>query len=126
MKGLTKILHVGPEAAKEVFGCKEAFIGFAGNTNVWSDVIQWFYDRTQKPPRCRDIEFLMVTNEKKVFTSTNLRNWVLITNGFHAIGSGGEYALGAMSAGKSPLEAVKVAGKHDIYTGMGYKEYTFI
>lgn len=38
-------------------------------------------------------------------------------NSFHAIGSGGPYALGAMAAGKSSSEAVAVASNLDVFTG---------
>lgn len=37
--------------------------------------------------------------------------------GPYAIGSGEEYAMGAMLAGCSALEAVKIAAKLDVYTG---------
>lgn len=36
---------------------------------------------------------------------------------FHACGSGVEIALGAMAAGASAEEAVKIAAQYDVYTG---------
>jgi hypothetical protein len=36
---------------------------------------------------------------------------------FHAVGSGSELAIGAMSAGASAKEALKIASQYDIYTG---------
>lgn len=35
----------------------------------------------------------------------------------YAVGSGREIALGALDAGKTPVEAVKIACKRDIYSG---------
>lgn len=43
--------------------------------------------------------------------------------GLHATGSGGDIALGAMAAGKTAAEAVKIASKYDPNTGG--KIYTF-
>lgn len=39
-----------------------------------------------------------------------------------AVGSGSEYALGAMTVGATPQEAVTVAGLHDIGTGNPHQE----
>lgn len=125
MKGLTKILTVGKEAAQEIFGVDGAYIGFSGNTNSFGEIVNWFHDRTQKQPKCGGVELLMLTSEGKLFTGTNLRNWTYLPAGSHAIGSGSQFAIGAMESGKTPGEAVKVASKHDIYTGMGVKEYSF-
>jgi len=38
-------------------------------------------------------------------------------NPFFAVGSGGDFALGAMAAGKTAPEAIEIAAKHDSYTG---------
>lgn len=38
-------------------------------------------------------------------------------SGRYAIGSGGAVAIGALAAGASPLEAVRIASLHDAYTG---------
>jgi ATP-dependent protease HslVU (ClpYQ) peptidase subunit len=42
---------------------------------------------------------------------------------FAACGSGKEFAIGAMAAGKSPLEAVKIASQYDINSGPPYYQY---
>lgn len=39
---------------------------------------------------------------------------------FSAWGSGAEFAIGAMAAGATALEAVKIAGKHCVTCGNGY------
>lgn len=121
----SKVLEVPPEVAKTVFQVDKCFIGFAGNLDSWGDVVHWFHDITQKPPRCKGLEFLMLTDKKQLYHGTNMTNWVLLSEPHFAIGSGMDFAIAAMSAGKTPLEACKIAGKHDIKTGMGYKEYSF-
>lgn len=43
--------------------------------------------------------------------------WIRNQSGVYAIGSGAEYAMGALRAGASPAEAVMVAAEFDIGTG---------
>jgi len=40
-----------------------------------------------------------------------------------ADGSGGQFAMGAMAAGCTPAEAVKIATKYDCYTGGGVQQW---
>ena len=119
MLGRTKIIEV---PLPEIFECRRAFLGFAGNADVFSNVVGWLHDPTGKPPKCRDIEMLMLTDKGTIMHGTNLSNWTEICNPHYAIGSGMQYAQAAMSLGKDPYEAVRVASKHDAMTGMGYNK----
>lgn len=40
------------------------------------------------------------------------------SDGLYAIGSGAAYAIGALEAGASPNEALQIAARNDIYTGL--------
>lgn len=40
--------------------------------------------------------------------------WIRYPHGMYALGSGGEFALGALSAGATPEQAVEIAGNFDI------------
>lgn len=122
-KGSTKIIELDGDIVKEMFNCKRALLGFAGNADVWGEVVSWFYTPDEKPPKCRGIEFLLLTDKKQLYHGSNLRNWMLLPEKHFAIGSGCDFAIAAMSAGKSPVEAIKIASKHDSGTGMGYKDY---
>ena len=51
----------------------------------------------------------------RVFTTLDAR-------GYHAIGSGRDFALMAMRLGKSPKQAVKLAHEFDVNTGPGIQE----
>lgn len=124
-KGRTKVLTVEGRIADDMFGVKKAYIGFSGNADRWGQVVSWFSDPSGKPPKCRDIEFLMLNDKKQIFHGTNLRNWMLLPDPHFAVGTGMQFAIAAMSAGKTPLEACKIASKHDIYTGQGFLEYSF-
>lgn len=123
LRGSTKILEINGDICKEVFDVKKALLGFAGNADMWGEIVSWFAYPEGKFPKCRGIEFLLLTSEKKLFHGTNMRNWMLLPDGQFAIGSGAEFAMGAMTSGKTPLEAVKIASKHDPMTGMGFLEY---
>lgn len=43
---------------------------------------------------------------------------------YWAEGSGGQIALGAMAAGATAVEAIKIAAKHDSYTGGGVQSWS--
>jgi ATP-dependent protease HslVU (ClpYQ) peptidase subunit len=44
---------------------------------------------------------------------------------FHGVGSGRDFAIGALASGKSPKEAVRIASKYDNGTGHGITELQF-
>jgi len=119
----TKVIELPPKTAKDLFGVKKAFVGFCGSVDAWGEIHGWFYVPEGKPPKCRGIEMMMLTDKGEIYHATNMTNWTLIKEKQFAIGSGMQYATAAMSAGATPLEACKIAGKHDTLTGMGYKEY---
>jgi ATP-dependent protease HslVU (ClpYQ) peptidase subunit len=39
-------------------------------------------------------------------------------DGLYAIGSGAAYAIGALEAGATPTEAVEIASRNDVMTGL--------
>jgi len=43
-------------------------------------------------------------------------SWIRNKEGIYAVGSGADWAIGALSAGASPEEAIKIASKFDLYT----------
>lgn len=127
MRTKTKVLVLEGLVPKKMFGVDKCYIGFSGSADKWGEIVVWFQDpEASPPPKCKNsIEFLMLTDKKKIYHSTNLKNWMELPDKFFAVGSGMQYALAAMSLGKTPKEAVEVASKHDVSTGMGVLEYTF-
>lgn len=124
MKTATKIIVLEGKLSKELYSCDKALIGFSGNASQWASVIGWFTDPTQKMPRLKGIELLMLTSKKKIFhASDSLSHWVGLNDKYFSIGSGCSFALGALECGKSPKESVLIASKRDPYTGFGAKEY---
>lgn len=51
---------------------------------------------------------------------------VRVTSGKYAIGSGSEYAMGALEQGASAEQAVRVAATHDSGTGHSIKHFKFV
>jgi len=101
------------------------YMGFCGSLDSVVPAIDFFTDPTQykKPPKISNAEFMVLTEDKKLFMFYNPAQWIAIDQPYYAIGSGMCYAMGAMAAGKTPLEAVKLAAKYDAGTGLGYKSF---
>ena len=123
MIGDTKVFTFNPDVAQELFNTKVAYCGFCGDAGAWGNVVNWFIDPSQKPPKVKEIEMILLTGKKEIYYANSLNNWMEIHDKYWSIGSGMPYALAAMATGKTPLEACKVASKFDVMTGMGYREY---
>lgn len=105
---------------------KPFYVGFSGGINSIPDITDFFnniqdYKRAPKV----DAECLVLTEDKKLYTFVDPSKWLALKENHYAVGSGAMFAMGAMEAGKSPIEAVKIAGKKDPNTGLGYKTYSF-
>lgn len=124
-KMTNKIYTLNPEIALNLFGTQGAHVGFAGSVDTWGEVIGWLINPEGKPPKCTNIEFLLLTDKNQLFHATNMRNWTLLNEKHFAIGSGMEYAIASMENGKTPKEAIKVASKYDVFTGGGVKHFSF-
>lgn len=99
-------------------------VGYAGNVENSMAILDWLAEPTEKPPRgSKYCQFLALTNDGKIFTFQNPARWIELDAPYAAIGSGGDIALGALASGKTPKEAVLIASKVDINTGMGVKSY---
>lgn len=102
-------------------------IGGAGDYDQIVEVVAWISegaaeDRKPRFPDDREngSDILLVESDGKAFWLTwpYLRK-VQITEKFEAIGSGSEFALGAMAMGASAQRAVQIASRFDPNTGRG-------
>lgn len=122
-KGKTKVYRFdSTELYSEPF-----FVGFSGSANdVISIVHYWSNPEAfgNKPPKVSGCAGLVLTQSGDIFLFDHYAKWLRVDQPYMAIGSGQSYALGAMAAGKSPREAIRIASKHDSYTGMGIKGYS--
>ena len=104
--------------------CAHDFIvGFAGTADDMLEVKYFFDDPDKKPPVAKGVYGLVLTERGEIYRFDNYKRWIETNEPFSAIGSGRDFALGAMAAGLSPKEAVKVAMTKDTFTGMGIKGY---
>jgi ATP-dependent protease HslVU (ClpYQ) peptidase subunit len=122
-KASSKVLELPVATSKGMFQEDRALIGFAGNADSWGDIVSWLTLYEGKPPRCKGIEMLLLT-KSGIWHGTTMSNWLKINEPYFAIGSGMQYALAAMVAGKTPLESCKIASRYDKGTGLGFKTYT--
>ena len=118
----TKIIELEGEKAEKLFNTKRVLIGHSGLQNDFGRVMTFLFTENGKPPRIRDSDFLLLCKEG-IFHSSDFEGWNKVEEKSFSIGSGSHFALGALASGATPLEACKIAGKKDIYTGIGYKEY---
>lgn len=123
-RGKTKLYELPESTAEILFSTKKAVVGFCGNADSLVTCLEFLFNPMEhtKVPRVKGVEMVALTDDKKIWTSFSLRNWMLVDQNYYAIGSGSAFAMGALESGKSPLEAVKAAAKLDPATGMGFQE----
>ena len=102
----------------KVVKIEDYMIAFAGSSGDIEQVTQWLRDgRAGKKPKNLECDALIVRNGCLFLLDGNLIE-TLIERGFHALGSGGDAALGAMMAGASVERAVEIACLVDAYSAL--------
>lgn len=102
--------------------------GCAGDTGDCQVYIRWAKDKDaikKGPPAFKSLVVLSIDSKRRIWCATENMHWYRIGAKFWAIGSGAEYALGAMAAGKSARDAVRIASKLDTSTGFGVDVVSF-
>lgn len=100
-----------PEHGSWVFGS-------CGSTADCQAFARWA-NGNEQVPKFTDLRVLAVNEKGEVWTFSHEGNWAQIGTEQWAIGSGADYALGAMAYGATALEAVQIAAKLDVNTGFG-------
>lgn len=96
-------------------------IGCSGEIGAMIQFVEWLQDDSEKkrkpdlPDDC-DFEGILVNPDGDVVHYDRHLVPIRVANEFHAIGSGRKLALGAMMAGASAEEAVKIACHYDMVT----------
>ena len=115
--------YCNDKVVKIVLPNKIVYVCAAGNASACTALINWAYtnfDPEQKPrveSNSEVLQGLIIEDTGKVFCIDIGFSPYLIKAPFLTIGCGGNIALGAMAAGASALEAVKIASKWDVNTG---------
>lgn len=72
--------------------------------------------KNQPPPKLEDIAGLLVDKKRRIWIYEG-NIWQRVKMPFYAIGSGSIIAMGALDAGATAVEAVKIAINRDLWTG---------
>ena len=111
------------EGLKKVFQVGDEWIGLAGEVCKFPEFIDWYRGDTDEKPNIEDMEVLVMhkNGDLSIFEG----KCVAIPVGkCGAIGSGAQFAMGAMYAGKTAKESIKIAAQLDQNTGKRVKTYT--
>lgn len=94
-----------------------ALCGGAGHASVVQAFQRWFLDGEEGDPPVEDETKMFVISPKGNVEMFEVDGTIEWRAPYFAMGSGKEFALGAMYAGASAEEAVKAAMKFDPYSG---------
>jgi 20S proteasome alpha/beta subunit len=92
----------------------------AGTLHLIHALIDWVREHgTERWPDVAAVaeEALLVDIPHRKLYRLDGPMWVEVAGGVHAVGSGRDFALGAMMAGKSAEDAVRIAARLDCYSG---------
>lgn len=100
--------------------------GVAGNLHAANDLrraMETFAGHKAGDPFAKGITFafIAIAEDRTVFVggkySDDDRSWVVEAQAPVAVGSGGDFAMGAMAAGATAEQAVEIAARFDVNTG---------
>ncbi len=107
-----------------------AYAGGAGETDIVEEFVDWISKGGEFPKLCLDRSgestFIAITHDGEWHEFERREQPALKTRQFNAIGSGGQYALGAMLAGASAHDAVLIASKCDPFSNDDVHEYEVV
>lgn len=100
----------------KVFRAGDALVGTAGDAAAGELWLEWLRVGKQgKPPKGEVSMLILRKTGVAVIEPSGYE--LRIERGFHAVGSGAHAALGALHAGASPADAVRIACKVDAQSG---------
>lgn len=108
----------------KVFRVRNEIVGFAGDVKIGQRWLKWYRGDRRTPVGKLGDEFIgLILRDGELFEACSNGLELRIERKFHAVGSGGHAALGAMLAGASAEQSVAIAC--DIDTGCGGEIQTF-
>ena len=97
-------------------------VGGCGSPDDLALFMAWYANPGKPPKLGKNFEAVVVNEAGSIFYYSNRLIPQQIHEPFYATGSGSYIALGALEHGATPLEALKIACKRDIHTGVGIAE----
>lgn len=93
--------------------------GGSGNSIQLGSFHRWLTGEAGVMPSIADAQFMMIDQRHRVWIAHNSMDWHHIYVKRWAMGSGADYALGAMGHGATAREAIRIAARLDTGTGLG-------
>jgi len=90
----------------------------AGHTGQCQAFTRWVNGECGKPT-FNDFGIIAIDQRRRVWVADHDLTWELKGTNQWALGSGADYALGAMLAGATAVQAVRIASRLNVNTGMG-------
>lgn len=103
------------DTAEKIFKISGGYLMMAGSYSEGLIFKKWCKDRTKPKPKLDDFEALEIRGKKVMYYDEGIEPIPLKAPA--AIGTGCQFAMGAMLAGATAKEAVKIASKLDEATG---------
>lgn len=100
-------------------------VGFSGSAYIGLSLLDWFGSGADKESYPGNDEgedsgsLLVITPDRKIIVYEGRGVPIEFNHSMHAIGSGSEFALGALAMGATAERAVEVASMLDVYSGGG-------
>ena len=118
---------------KKVWGAKGCLWVGAGSSDKLSQFRLWTLGKAKRPlfekrepdDDTTKMEVLQVRPKDGIYLWCNDSIPDFVDSPFFAVGSGGAYAMGALSSGKGPVEALETAAKWDSGTRAPFHQLTF-
>lgn len=102
----------------------DAIYGVSGSLLDCQALVDWYFGPRDAPPKYflvgderPDAALLVMHDDGRVYASGWGGYATELTNSYAAIGSGSEYAVGAMYMGANAIRAIQAAMRHDNNTG---------
>lgn len=95
-----------------------SLVGGAGTLTEIREMVAWLNSGSDPEtlPECSDCDLLLVKTDGSVLEFSGSADGIPVLDKVAAIGSGAEYAIGAMLAGKPARRAVEIAAMRDPFT----------
>lgn len=98
---------------QKVYRINGDFVGFAGSLQDGLQFIEWYKDQSKDKPSLDNFEGLVLQKDGTILHyESALIPTTLAPHPHYAIGNGSHWAMGAMYAGFTPDQAVRLCCKH--------------
>lgn len=109
-------------------GERTLLCGASGDAYLATAWRRWMERQGEPPPIPTDpgdMYVMVIDEHRRIWTADLRRIYTRVRYPYWAIGSGADYALGAMAAGETAAKALRIASRLDTGTGLGVETLTF-